>query len=191
VDSSRDRTPEIAAASGARVIRQEPRGHGLALRAAMLAATGEVVITTDCDDTYPMQYIPLFLELISREGYDTVSGNRMHRGNRAMPFSNRVANRVFAALVRWLYRIPVHDVSTGMHAIRREVVHTIPWTANYAFPAELIIRTVKAGYRWTEIDIPYRDRVGEVTLRRWRSGKAYLRYILSYRFGLSIPHDRL
>ena len=186
VDSSRDRTPEMAAAGGARVIRQEPRGHGLALRAAMREAAGDVVVTTDCDDTYPMEYIPHFMELIERGGYDAVSGNRIHRGNKAMPFANRAANSLFAFLVRLLYGIPAHDVTTGMHAFRREVIHAIPWETNYSFPAELIIKTVKKGYRWKEIDIPYRERIGEVTLNRWRSGKAYLRFIIGYRLGLTL-----
>jgi len=186
VDSSKDRTPEIAAALGARVIRQEPRGHGLALRAAMLAAAGDVVITTDCDDTYPMQYIPMFMELIEREGYDAVSGNRINRRNMAMPLANRLANRSFASLVRLLYRIHTHDVTTGMHALRRDVIHSISWETNYSFPAEIIIKTVKNGYRWRELDIPYRERIGDVTLNRWRSGRAYLRFIIGYRLGCDL-----
>lgn len=181
VDSSTDRTPQIAESMGARVIRQPPQGHGRALAAAMRAASGDVVITTDCDDTYPMHAIPRVMSLIEKDGFDAVSGSRMHRGNRAMPLANRAANWLFAFLVRRLYGIPVHDVTTGMHAFRREVIHSIAWETNYAFPAELIIKTVERGYRWRELDIPYRERTGEVTLNRWRSGKAYLRFIIGYR----------
>ena len=186
VDSSTDRTPEIAGSLGARVIRQEPRGHGLALRAGMLASDGDVIITADCDDTYPMEYIPRFMELIEDEGCDAVSGNRIHSGNRSMPASNKIANRAFAALVRLLHGIPAHDVTTGMHAFRRRVIHEITWETNYSFPTELIIKTVKNGYKWREIRIPYRERVGEVTLNRWRSGKAYIRFIVGYRLGLRL-----
>jgi glycosyltransferase involved in cell wall biosynthesis len=191
VDSSSDRTPEIASALGVRVIRQEPHGHGLALRAAMLAARGDVVITTDCDDTYPMEYIPKFIDLIEKEGYDAVSGNRINRLNKAMPLANTLANRSFAALVRLLYRIPAHDVTTGMHAFRRDVIHSIAWETNYSFPCELIVKTVRHGYRWRELDIPYRERIGEVTLNRWRSGRAYLRFIVGYRFGAKFGNDLL
>ena len=186
VDSSSDSTPEIAESLGARVIRQEPRGHGVALRAAMLAAGGDVVVTADCDDTYPMECIPGFMDLIEKEGYDAVSGCRIHAGNRAMPLANKIGNRSFAALVRLLHGIETHDVTTGMHAVRREVVRSIPWESNYSFPAEIIIKTVRAGYRWREMDIPYRERVGEVTLNRWRSGKAYIRFIVGCRFGFNL-----
>ena len=54
VDGSSDRTPEIAREHGARVIEQEPQGYGVAVRAAVLAADRPVVVTTDCDDTYPL-----------------------------------------------------------------------------------------------------------------------------------------
>lgn len=185
VDSSSDRTAEIAEGKGAKVIRQPKSGHGIALRAAMLAAGGDVIITTDCDDTYPMDYVPKFLELISA-GYDVVSGNRMNRMTRAMPLSNRLANFGFALIVRILYGISTNDVTTGMFGIRREVVHAIPWETNYSFPAEIIIRTNLNGFKYKQIDIPYRGRIGEVTLNKWRSGKAYLRCFLKHRFNLKI-----
>jgi len=185
VDSSSDRTADIAESKGAVVIKQPKSGHGIALRAALLAASGDIIMTTDCDDTYPMDFIPKFLDLIDK-GYDIVAGNRMNRMNRAMPLSNRIANTVFALIVRVLYGIRTNDVSTGMFAIKREVVHGVPWETNYSFPAELIIRSKLAGYKFKQIDIPYRERIGEVTLNKWRSGKAYLRCFINYRFKLNI-----
>lgn len=192
VDSSSDRTPEIAASMGARVIRQRPQGHGIALRTALREARHDIIITTDCDNTYPMEYIPRLVSLVQNQGYDIISCNRLTRylGN-AMPFSNQLANRGFAFLVRLLYGIPVHDVTTGMFCMRRVVATSIEWETNYAFPCEIIIRANQKGFRHTEIDIPYRIRIGDVTLHKWRSGKAYIRCILKYRFDLNIPPDKL
>lgn len=188
VDSSWDKTPDIARSYGARVIRQEPQGHGTALRTAMFAATGNVIITTDCDDTYPMEYIPLFMKIIEQSGYDIVSGNRMKSGKHSMPFLNIIAIRLLALLVRLLYGIRTHDVTTGMHAVRREVVHSISWETNYSFPAELIIKSNEHGYKWRELIIPYRQRIGQIKLNRWRSGNAYLRFIIGNRFHLNLEN---
>ncbi|MGM0448655.1 MAG: glycosyltransferase, partial [Methanobacteriota archaeon] len=58
VDGSADRTPEIAREHGARVIEQEPQGYGVAVREAVLTPDRPVVVTTDCDDTYPMTRAP-------------------------------------------------------------------------------------------------------------------------------------
>ena len=190
VDSSTDRTAEIAQSKGAVVIKQPKSGHGIALRAALLAASGDVIMTTDCDDTYPMDYIPKFLDLIT-QGYDVIAGNRMNKMNRAMPLSNRIANTAFALIVRVLYGIRTNDVSTGMFAIKRDVVHGVPWETNYSFPAEIIIRSNLAGFKYKQIDIPYRERIGEVTLNKWKSGKAYLRCFFKYRFKIKFDQGLL
>ena len=56
VDSSKDRTAEIAQELGCRVIKQfPPQGYGPAMDRAVREASGEVVITLDCDDTYPVE----------------------------------------------------------------------------------------------------------------------------------------
>ena len=193
VDSSSDNTPAIAEGLGLRVISQPPRGHGVALRTAILAATGDYILTADCDNTYPMEMIPRFVDLLCREGRDLVSGNRLAtpENRRFMPAANLRANRGFAWIVRVLYGIPTHDVTTGMFGFRREAAHRIAWETNYSFPAEIIIRSHLAGLRYEEVAIAYRPRLGEVTLNKWRSGKAYLRCFLKYRFHLNISPEKL
>ena len=99
VDGSSDRTPEIARDHGARVVRQEPQGYGVAVREALLAADRPVVVTTDCDDTYPMEQLPEFLAAVNC-GYDVVSGDRLYWGAEAMPEFNRFGNQAFALLAR-------------------------------------------------------------------------------------------
>ena len=65
VDSSKDRTAEIAQELGARVIKQfPPQGYGPAMDRAVREASGDVVITLDCDDTYPVEAIPELMRLI-------------------------------------------------------------------------------------------------------------------------------
>ena len=99
VDSSSDGTAAAAEALGVRVISQPPRGHGIALRTAILAASGDYIVTADCDNTYPMDMIPHFIDLLSKEGFDLVSGNRLgtREVRKAMPLANLWANRLFRA----------------------------------------------------------------------------------------------
>ncbi|MFA5162192.1 MAG: glycosyltransferase family 2 protein [Elusimicrobiales bacterium] len=192
VDSSKDRTPEIAAKMGARVVSQPPRGHGIALRTALESASGDIIITSDCDNTYPMEYIPRLVRLVCEEGYDIVSCCRMTKElGKEMPAMNKFGNWMFAFLVRTLYGINVHDVTTGMFCMKKNVVSAVRFETNYSLPCEIITRSVRAGFRHKEIEIPYRLRVGEVTLNRWRSGKAYLKCIFNYRFGLGFSPEQL
>ncbi len=193
VDSSTDNTPSIAGDLGVKVITQPPRGHGIALRTAILSASGDYIITADCDDTYPIEEVPRFINLLTEGGFDIVSGNRLglREVRKVMPWANLLANRSFACIVRLLYGIQTHDVTTGMFGFRRNAVGSVSWESNYSFPAELIIRSKLCGFRYKEIPIPYRMRVGEVTLNRWRSGKAYLLCFLKYKFNMKILPESL
>ncbi|MEF8814095.1 MAG: dolichyl-phosphate hexose transferase [Halovenus sp.] len=176
VDGSADRTPEIARDHGARVIEQEPQGYGVAVREAVLAPDRPVVVTTDCDDTYPMEQLPEFLELIN-EGYDVVSGDRLYHGAEAMPAFNRLGNRLFALGASVLMGRRVHDTTTGMRAYRREVVESIEWTENTGLSAELLIRPLMRGYDVREHPIEYRERKGETKLDPIEGGAAIAKSI--------------
>lgn len=177
VDGSSDRTPEIAREHGARVIEQEPRGYGVAVREALLAPDRPIVVTTDCDDTYPMERLPAFLELIN-DGYDVVSGDRLYHGADAMPTTNRLGNAAFALLASALMGERVHDTTTGMRAYRREVVESIEWTENTGLSAELLIRSLMRGYAVREVPIEYRERAGETKLDPFSGGASIAKSIL-------------
>ena len=163
VDGSSDRTPEIAREHGARVIEQEPQGYGVAVSAALQAADRPVVVTTDCDDTYPMEQLPEFLAEIN-DGADVVSGDRLYHGAEAMPDFNRFGNQAFAAVASVLMGERVHDTTTGMRAYRKEVIESIEWTENTGLSAELLIRPLMRGYEIREAPISYAERAGETKL---------------------------
>jgi glycosyltransferase involved in cell wall biosynthesis len=177
VDGSDDRTPEIAREHGARVIEQEPRGYGYAVRKALTSASRPVVVTTDCDDTYPMDALPRFLELVN-EGYDVVSGDRLYHGAEAMPAFNRLGNHAFAALASVLMGERVHDTTTGMRAYREEVIRNITWTENTGLSAELLIRPLMRGYDVREEPIAYAERAGETKLDPLAGGYAIAKSIV-------------
>ncbi|WP_335998829.1 dolichyl-phosphate hexose transferase [Halorientalis halophila] len=178
VDGSDDRTPEIARDHGARVIEQEPQGYGVAVREALLAAENPVIVTTDCDDTYPMERLPDFLDRIN-EGYDVVSGDRLYYGAETMPAFNRFGNHAFAALSSLLMGDRVHDTTTGMRAYRRELIEKIEWTENTGLSAELLIRPLMREYDVCEIPIEYGERAGETKLDPISGGYAIAKSIVT------------
>jgi glycosyltransferase involved in cell wall biosynthesis len=184
VDGSDDRTPEIAREKGATVVEQEPQGYGVAVREAVLTPNRPVVVTTDCDDTYPMDALPRFLETVN-EGYDVVSGDRLYHGAEAMPAFNRLGNHAFAALASVLMGTRVHDTTTGMRAYRRDVLQDIVWTTNTALSAELLVRPAMRGYRVVEVPIEYGERAGETKLDPiqggWEIGTGIVRVCLGER----------
>ena len=170
VDSSRDRTAEIAESLGCRVVKQfPPKGYGPAMDRAVREASGEIVVTLDCDDTYPVEAIPDLIERID-QGADLVNATRLAKRPKAMPFANYLANRVFAWTARLLHGLKTTDVHSGMRAYRKSMIDAVKWDPNGpALPVDMIVIPHRLGYRVVDVPIEYRERIGETTLRRFSS----------------------
>jgi glycosyltransferase involved in cell wall biosynthesis len=184
VDSSTDRTAEIAEGLGARVIRQfPPRGYGPAMDTALRSARGKVVVTLDCDDTYPAEQVPALARLVLEEGYDVVDGSRLKGKPKAMPWLNYLANWGFALLASALFWRRVTDLHSGMRAYRKSVIDELRYEAKgAALPVELLLRPIKMGKRLKVVPIDYRERIGQTTLRPLQSAWWTLRRIVTVRF---------
>jgi len=185
VDSSKDQTAEIAQSLGARVIKQfPPQGYGLAMDRAIRSASGKVVITLDCDDTYPTDQITELARLVLEEGYDVVDASRLKKKPEAMPILNYVANAAFALMASAFFFTRLKDLHSGMRAYRKAVI--IKWQygpkPGDAFPVELLLRPLKEGCKIKVVYIDYKERIGQSTMRPLRSAWWTFRRILRVRF---------
>ena len=97
-------------------------GQTAAFAAGFDRSQGEVVITMDADLQNDPADIPLLLEKIE-EGYDVVSGWRLHRKD---PFLTR---RLPSMIANWLISqvtgVHLHDYGCSLKAYRREVVKNV------------------------------------------------------------------
>ncbi len=170
VDSSKDETPQIAESKGAKVIRQfPPRGYGPAMHRLLYSAETDVVVTIDCDGTYPVDQLgPMVKQL--EAGADLVNGTRTSVRPAAMPFANFLANRVFASTANLLHGLSTTDVHSGMRAYRTSMLRGIAFDPHgAALPVDLMVLPARLGYRVIDLPIPYRERLGTTTLHRWDS----------------------
>ncbi len=136
VDSSKDRTPEIAAAAGARVVRQfPPQGYGRAMGRALSEGRGDVVVTLDCDDTYPADRIPELAEMVLSGRYDLVNASRLEKKPDAMPLSNYLANWLFAFVSWVVLGVKTTDVHSGMRSYRKSMLDRMVFDPNGACTA--------------------------------------------------------
>jgi glycosyltransferase involved in cell wall biosynthesis len=184
VDSSKDRTPQIAEDMGARVIRQfPPKGYGPAMDLALRSGKGEVVITLDCDDTYPTNKIPELASLVLNAGYDIVDATRMNGKPANMPWLNYFANFGFALIASIFFGRRLTDLHSGMRAYRMSMIKSLAYEAKgAALPVELLLRPLRQGYRLKVIPIEYRERIGESTMRPLESAWWTVKRILRVRF---------
>lgn len=165
VDSSTDKTAELAAGLGCTVVRQlPPKGYGWAMDAGFKKAGGDYIITLDCDDTYPTDALK---EMVNRmdAGADLVSCSRMENRPQSMKLSHFVANRIFALAACVLCGAKTTDVHTGMRAYRKQMLEKLPFEPEgMALPVELQIVPQRLGYNCQEFFIDYRPRIGESKL---------------------------
>lgn len=185
VDSSRDKTPDIAASLGVKVIRQfPPKGYGRAMDLALRSASGDVVVTLDCDNTYPAAMIPEMARYISESGYDIVDGSRLKAKPEAMPLVNYIANAGFAFIASLLFFTWLTDLHSGMRAYRKSLIDSMKYDASgAALPVELLLRPLKMGCKIKTVFIEYHERLGISTMRPLESAIWTAKRILGVRFG--------
>jgi hypothetical protein len=131
---------------------------------------GDVVVTLDCDGTYPASEIPTIADMVLSGECDLVNASRLERRPAAMPFANYLANRTFALAAWLLVGVRSTDLHSGMRAYSRRVIEQVDFDPNGpALPVELLLKPARRGFRIREIFIPYGERIGETTLDRWSS----------------------
>jgi glycosyltransferase involved in cell wall biosynthesis len=179
-NGSEDRSAELAAAAGARVVDEPRRGYGSAYLAGFAAARGEYIVMVDADLTYDFGEIPQFVASLDA-GAQLVMGNRMDNIKPgAMPWLHRyIGNPVLTGLLNLFFRTGVRDAHCGMRALRRDVLDTLDLrTTGMEFASEMVIRASKQHLAITEVDIAYHPRGGESKLSSFRDGWRHLRFLL-------------
>jgi glycosyltransferase involved in cell wall biosynthesis len=179
-NASDDRSAELAAAAGARVVTETRRGYGSAYLAGFAAARGRYLVMADADLTYDLAEIPRFLEQLEA-GAELVMGDRMdniHPG--AMPWLHRyVGNPVLTGVLNLFFRTGVSDAHCGMRALRRDVLPRLDLrTTGMEFASEMVIRASKEKLDIREFPIEYHPRGGESKLSSFRDGWRHLRFLL-------------
>jgi hypothetical protein len=146
---------------------------------------GAVVVTMDCDGTYPAAQIGPIADMVLSGQCDLVNASRLERRPAAMPLLNYLANWLFALTGRILLGVKSTDLHSGMRAYSRAVIEQVEIDpSGPALPVELLLKPALHGFRMREVFIPYGERIGETTLQRWSSTLWTFRRI----FRLAISH---
>jgi glycosyltransferase involved in cell wall biosynthesis len=173
VDSSTDRSPEIAEARGARVLRVPKRGLGQAYLDALPHIRGDYVILGDCDLTYDFREIDAFIAKLD-EGYEFVMGTRM-KGQiepGAMPPLHRYfGTPLTTQILNCIYLSRYSDIHCGMRALTLDALRRIDLqSTSWEYASEMVLKASLLGLRTAEVPIKfYKDREGRQSHHK-RSG---------------------
>jgi glycosyltransferase involved in cell wall biosynthesis len=179
-NDSDDRSAELAAAAGARVVHEPRRGYGSAYLAGFGAARGKYIVMGDADLTYDFNDIPRFVEELDA-GAELVMGDRMDNIQPgAMPWLHRyVGNPALSGILNLFFRTGVRDAHCGMRGLRRDILPRLDLrTPGMEFASEMVIRASKEGMDIREFPIHYHPRGGESKLSSFKDGWRHLRFLL-------------
>jgi glycosyltransferase involved in cell wall biosynthesis len=172
VDSSTDRTAEIAQSQGARVIKVAKKGLGQAYIDAIPHIRGEYVIMGDCDLTYDFRDIKPFIDKLD-EGADFVMGTRMkgeiEKGS--MPRLHKLLGiPVTTFILNLLYGSGFSDIHCGMRAITLEALKKIGLESpSWEYASEMTLKSVLLKFKIAEVPIRfYKNKEGRLSHHRRR-----------------------
>jgi SAM-dependent methyltransferase len=190
---SRDNTWEeinrVAAAyphRNIKVLKQQSKGKGGAVREAFAAATGDLLFILDADLTMPPEDLPKFYSVAASGLADFVNGVRLvyPMENEAMRFLNMIANRFFSVAFSWLLGQPIKDTLCGTKVLFRTQYESIARNRSYFGDFDpfgdfdLLFGAAKLNLRMVDLPIRYRARTyGETNISRWKHGWLLLRMV--------------
>jgi len=165
-NGSTDRTAELAALAGARVIKS-PRGYGSACMAgceAALSSSG-ILVFMDGDGSDVISDLSRLVAPILAEEADFVIGSRI-RGNRepgSMLPSQVFAGHFVSLLLHMCYRAHYTDMGP-FRALRRSSLEKLGMSeTTYGWNLEMQIKALQQRLRVHEIAVDYRCRIGGVS----------------------------
>lgn len=147
--------------AGVKAIRQKDRGVTSAIMLGMRRARGEILASIDADGTHDPRGLPEAIRMVESGKADFVLGNRLSRLQKGsmgpyLIFGNLAISVIFDIL----YGARVHDVTTGLFAMRKvtfdKMQHVEPYSTGTAFFAA---EAAKRGDRLAEVGIKYYPRV--------------------------------
>ena len=185
IDSSSDKTPEIAAEfSNVKLIRQYPPiGYGPAMTLALRSATRKYIVTLDCDNTYPPEAILPMVELMKNNSYDLVDGSRLKSKPKNMPWINYLGNIFFGLIATILFFRLFLDLHSGMRVYLKNTLNQFSWREKEpALPVELLLMMQKKKKNIGIYYIDYFERKGESKMNPLPTMYWTMYRILSVRF---------
>lgn len=186
---STDATREIAARAGARVVSDNGKGKGDAIRVGIREARGELLVFIDADCSHNPHEVPLLLEPLLAGRADHVTGSRVIGGSEELhgdfgKFVRRIGSDIITMGINLRFGVGLTDSQNGFRAIRADLARRLDLRENITtIEQELIIKSLAAGGRLAEVptrEAERRSGTSCIDVRRmaFRYVYSWLKYLL-------------
>jgi len=178
---SKDKTRDIAKKSGVKVILDNNKGKGAALRIAAKYAKNDILVFIDADGSHDPKDINKLIRPIKNKQADLVIGSRMRGGSDELHsnFSQLIrliGNVMINLVINYAFNKRFTDCQNGFRAIKKNVFLNIKTKENrFTIEQETVIKCIKRGYKVIEIPThEYVREYGKSKINLWWEGWRYI-----------------
>jgi glycosyltransferase involved in cell wall biosynthesis len=158
VDSSTDRTAEIALSHGARVLKTPKRGLGRAYIDAIPFIRGKYVLLGDADCTYDFRRLKPFVEQFEN-GYEFIMGSRFLGSIQtgAMPPLHRYFGTPLTTFIlNVMQGSSFSDIHCGMRGVSLDALKRMDLRSqSWEYASEMILKSLHLRLRSTEVPVNF------------------------------------
>lgn len=154
---STDGTADIARSMGARVISDNGRGKGAAIRGTIPHLHRPVTVFIDADGSHDPTDIPKLVTPIFEGRADHVSASRLTGGSSELHGGfdecfRLMGSSFITACINHRFKVRLSESQNGFRAIRTEVLSDLGLQEDITtIEQEMIMKTLKKGYRMAEV----------------------------------------
>ena len=178
---SSDDTKKIAKSIGVRVVMDNGRGKGDAIRVAIRKAKGDILVFFDSDGSHIAADIPKVVAPIKDGSADMVIASRMLGGSEELHGSFSKFFRMFmsmciAQIINWRFGKGIADTQNGFRAIKRSVARDLDLRADsFDIETEMVMKCYKKKYEVVEVpSMELARECGESGINLWTMGWVYV-----------------
>jgi glycosyltransferase involved in cell wall biosynthesis len=187
-DGSSDGTDKVLKALEDSTVRvfthPENQGKGAAIRTAMAAARGDLILIQDADLEYDPDDWPRLLEPVLKGKARIVYGSRFTGERKNMLPLHWFGNRVLSLVTNILYSSTLSDMETCYKLFDAQVLEGMTIVSNrFEFEPEITAKVLRRGHRIYEVPISYAGREPHEGKKiTWRDGFSALSALIRFRF---------
>ena len=162
-NGSTDQTAKLAAAMGARIVRENRRGYGSACLAGIAATNNpDIVVFLDGDYSDHPNEMPDLIAPILENRADLVIGSRVLGNSEpgALMIQARFGNRLATSLIKILFGVSYTDLGP-FRAIRYRALRDLNMRdKTFGWTVEMQVKAAKQALKIQEMPVSYRKRIG-------------------------------
>jgi len=184
---STDNTVKVAESLGARIVFDNGKGKGDALRCAIKTAAGDVIVFIDADGSHDANDIPKLITPILLGKVDMMIGSRGTGGSDELhgdinKLIRIAGSGIILVAINYRFNVRLTDSQNGFRAIRRFVALELDLKENITtIEQEMLIKCLKKGYKVSEVPThEYVRKYGDSNINLRKTSFRYVYSAIKY-----------